>query len=941
MDTDNQCGGLRKGGIRFLMGTFKKGKNKGLRFIQFKRKGRKHPLKKGQRITIKLLQRLSGKKPQPKEINVKVRLSRNKKGDIIVHISRKKFILEKGVQFTKKLLRQLLKQALPKTKKRRRIKIKSKGVPKAGISVGTTKAKKDEKGKEQALFNPSSAFGSIFSLLGSQLRLLQDRSQRNVRSVEQNEAKIVKEVLKQLQEEGKVGAPPEEAPRITKRAVVPDTEAKRIFLDAIRLNTKRKDTRIGKQIRRKFNINKLREDLKKVLGVDKISEKILQRPTMLNMAALLYSRSPEFRNTVAKLINQAPTSDIQQVKDKSEKFVKPPIVTKERTELDKLREQVEKDKKLIIRDLPPRSLERQITNINKLIDSQNESTSDLAHMTLLRNERRRRAELERRQIEEQEMAPTDIEPTEDISPLMTEELTPELTPSGKALIDEIRTLSAKKRIGRLQKKRLAKALKEATDKGINIDDIFPEQEFEEFEPAPLTPTPIEPSPLQRELAKPRTVQEELQLTPPTLRPTPPRQPAIPAPRTDPLRGISPTALQEQARRLRKSKPKPKPEPTPQVPTGLLAELQRRRQAIAPEEDDEDFGEGLYGGLLRIDQLKDELREARNRHLNIQDKLASLLNIGVSMDDSRVKKLFEKLIRAEGDVERIERKLEGLDFKGGQIDPKKKERERELRKIREMPTADIVERIRRLESIGLFAREEPHVRDLLNELNRRIRKQTEEKKGGILGTRKEIFQRRKLTALRRKELFGKGKDIRDRALSTSEINSIMEYHGNGFPFLGAHPRDLFLKTLKPFIKKHNLKRYQFILNTDKSNGTGGIHWLAVHYDETKKDMPRLEVYDSFARPLRQIEGGKQILEDLKKLVGNKLVLFKENRVRQQTINGYNCGYFCLSFLLKRQRGHPFDKVTGFQKFVKKRLSDIGNSEEDIERFKKSIPPFHFL
>lgn len=169
----------------------------------------------------------------------------------------------------------------------------------------------------------------------------------------------------------------------------------------------------------------------------------------------------------------------------------------------------------------------------------------------------------------------------------------------------------------------------------------------------------------------------------------------------------------------------------------------------------------------------------------------------------------------------------------------------------------------------------------------------------------------------------GKGIKGIPLSTSDIDKIMRKYPS---YLGTFARDE-VKQLYKVVKPK--KKAMFIFNTDTSDKEGK-HWQAVFIDPVESKS--VEFYDSFADP-----APKSLLKDLKKIVDamkpDTYFKFKENRIKQQSVNTANCGWFCIRFLIDRSRGKPFPEASGFSEVVK--------NEKNIEKFKSKFPEFNYI
>lgn len=169
----------------------------------------------------------------------------------------------------------------------------------------------------------------------------------------------------------------------------------------------------------------------------------------------------------------------------------------------------------------------------------------------------------------------------------------------------------------------------------------------------------------------------------------------------------------------------------------------------------------------------------------------------------------------------------------------------------------------------------------------------------------------------------------RGLSEVQINKVMNKYKNK-PYLGVISADEIKTRILPKVRPN--KSLAFIMNTDKRSGKG-IHWVAVNV--SVKDAS-VEYYNSFgtAPTPTTMKGLKQIVDKLKLPV---LYKFKVNRVQHQNNNSSNCGYFAMEFLLKRFRGIPFSKASGYDDRIKNKSKQF---EKEIERIKK-LKPFSYL
>jgi hypothetical protein len=177
--------------------------------------------------------------------------------------------------------------------------------------------------------------------------------------------------------------------------------------------------------------------------------------------------------------------------------------------------------------------------------------------------------------------------------------------------------------------------------------------------------------------------------------------------------------------------------------------------------------------------------------------------------------------------------------------------------------------------------------------------------------------------------GDGKGKRSGGLYSDQIDSIMKPYKD---YLGTIPRDGINKYILPYVKPK--KRLGFVMNLGRE-GTKGYHWVSVFIDPVK--YKSVEYYDSYGKSCPS-----DILKDLKIIVDHlkedNLLKFKENLVKEQSVNSVNCGFFATKFLIDRFRGISFDETTGFKL---KDKSTVRKSEKEIQQWKKQFPVFDYI
>ena len=119
------------------------------------------------------------------------------------------------------------------------------------------------------------------------------------------------------------------------------------------------------------------------------------------------------------------------------------------------------------------------------------------------------------------------------------------------------------------------------------------------------------------------------------------------------------------------------------------------------------------------------------------------------------------------------------------------------------------------------------------------------------------------------------------------------------------------------------RFGFVMNTDPHNKPG-THWVAVYVDARSNGSHSIEYYNSLAD-----QQTRQIFDDLKELAERSEIdhdlIFKLNRVADQSDDSANCGYFASKFLIDRFNGQTFAQASGYNK-------QFPQGEKMIEKWK---------
>lgn len=138
----------------------------------------------------------------------------------------------------------------------------------------------------------------------------------------------------------------------------------------------------------------------------------------------------------------------------------------------------------------------------------------------------------------------------------------------------------------------------------------------------------------------------------------------------------------------------------------------------------------------------------------------------------------------------------------------------------------------------------------------------------------------------------------------------------------------------YIKQNNLKKFCFIINT-LNEGVNMIgHWIAIYVDLIN-DMS-FEIYDPLAKEKRNVYNilHQKFTELFNYFEIPNYLKFKINKIKQQSSNSANCGWFCIRFLLMRIQNINFKKATSYFKGIK-------NNENNINNLKKTYIKFGYV
>lgn len=180
------------------------------------------------------------------------------------------------------------------------------------------------------------------------------------------------------------------------------------------------------------------------------------------------------------------------------------------------------------------------------------------------------------------------------------------------------------------------------------------------------------------------------------------------------------------------------------------------------------------------------------------------------------------------------------------------------------------------------------------------------------------------------IFSNGLNTNKIGLNNIQIDKILSPFKEYIKTISLNNIDNIIK----YIKQNNLKKFCFIVNT-LNEGTKFIgHWIAIYVDLIN-DMS-FEIYDPLAKEKRNIYNilHQKFTELFNYFEIPNYLKFKINKIKQQSSNSANCGWFCIRFLLMRIQNINFKKATSYFKGIK-------NNENNINNLKKTYIKFGYV
>ena len=122
------------------------------------------------------------------------------------------------------------------------------------------------------------------------------------------------------------------------------------------------------------------------------------------------------------------------------------------------------------------------------------------------------------------------------------------------------------------------------------------------------------------------------------------------------------------------------------------------------------------------------------------------------------------------------------------------------------------------------------------------------------------------------------------LSNFDIDKIMVNCDN---FRGTFSKDILPKSMK--------SNESLIVNLQDYFSGNGTHWVCI-YNDSKSD--NVEYFDSFG-----LVPPNEVIRYMK--TANKNIIYNDTQI--QNINSILCGYYCLYYIMQRNKGEKADEV----------------------------------
>ena len=156
-------------------------------------------------------------------------------------------------------------------------------------------------------------------------------------------------------------------------------------------------------------------------------------------------------------------------------------------------------------------------------------------------------------------------------------------------------------------------------------------------------------------------------------------------------------------------------------------------------------------------------------------------------------------------------------------------------------------------------------------------------------------------------------IANKATSESELQSMVDRLGIR-DFHGFYSRDE--------LKDIPLKKGFYIINYDTRDGRG-THWAVLEMQTAKKGFYASSFGDP---PLEALNSTK--------------VNISYNNIDVQSLSSQMCGYFCIAYMLLRNRGVPFKQIWSDYFISPDNNSDVSRGAE-ARRFRNNATLIHLL
>lgn len=174
--------------------------------------------------------------------------------------------------------------------------------------------------------------------------------------------------------------------------------------------------------------------------------------------------------------------------------------------------------------------------------------------------------------------------------------------------------------------------------------------------------------------------------------------------------------------------------------------------------------------------------------------------------------------------------------------------------------------------------------------------------------------------------GKHKKILGNMLYTNEINQVMSIYPQ---FKGTIAHDELKNKILPKIKPKSFGGV--IINTDPSTKSGK-HWEAIAWDARPYGKHAIYFFDSYGdEPDATLMADFKLIKE--KLQSDQPLVLKINRVKQQSVNSFTCGWMSIKCLSEIFKGHSWKSLTGF--------TNVANGEKNVQKLRRKFNHYQHI